>query len=237
MSALDDFLHEPAQSAEARISPQTIVAEAHHRISNNLSMIALLSRAQANELSATETFSSDEVRAMLTSLATKIETVLCLHRLLSDKPAEEMPDLGNYLAEVALSIISSMCLPHTKPRFTAELRSCAVAADEALCAGMIVNELVTNSIKYAHPAGFIGEIRLGCRQTGSKTLVEVSDDGVGFPEGFDPQTGGGLGLRLVRSLAATLNAKLVFEQSDLGLRTRLEIPKTEAQASRRAAVA
>ncbi len=218
------FLAEPTGHAP-RAPPEVIIAEAHHRIANNLAMIAGLARLQANELTnAIGRFEPDAVRALLAEVSTRIETVARLHRLLSDSTAESVPDLATYLADVALSVINAMCLERTKPRFSAELRGCALRPGQALHAGLIVGELVTNSVKYAHPAGVVGEIRLACRSFTRSTVIEVSDDGVGYPEAFDPQTDGGLGLRLVRSLATQMNASLVFDQTDLGLSVRLEVP-------------
>ena len=161
---------------------------------------------------------------MLLEIGTRIETVGRLHRLLSKTPCGSAPELGPYLCDIALSAISSMSAPGAAPRFSAEIHDVAFLSSETLPLGFIVGELVTNSVKYAHPAGVAGDIRLCCaRAADGATVVEVSDDGVGFPEGFDPNRGGGLGLRLVRSLASHLGADLDFDQTDLGLTTRLSI--------------
>ena len=101
----------------------------------------------------------------------------------------------------------------------------------ALHAGLITAELLTNARKYAHPSGLVVKVNLRCETNddGSFT-VEVTDDGVGFPENFDPATDGGLGFQLMRALANGLNAELQFEHDSLGVRARLIKPKQLASA-------
>jgi two-component sensor histidine kinase len=88
--------------------------------------------------------------------------------------------------------------------------------------------MVTNAVKYAHPAGTPGKICVASGWDAEGTLFrEVADDGVGLPEGFDPAGDGGYGLRLVRGLAQQLDAECEFLQSGIGLRFRLLVPATE----------
>jgi two-component sensor histidine kinase len=77
--------------------------------------------------------------------------------------------------------------------------------------------LVTNSVKYAHPARVKGKIRLTCARVDGATRITLADDGVGLPDGFDPDTSGGMDLRMTRLLAKQLQARLSFRSSDLGL--------------------
>jgi two-component sensor histidine kinase len=94
-----------------------------------------------------------------------------------------------------------------------------------LSIGFIVVELVTNAVKYAHPTGVAGEIKVACAQDPDGTItVAVSDDGVGLPEGMDPMKADSLGLRIVRSLAAQLGARVSFAHDALGLSCVLQIP-------------
>jgi two-component sensor histidine kinase len=199
-----------------------LLAESNHRIANNLSMVAALLRLQTDALGkAHRPLSPAQARTLLQEASERIDTVGRLHRLLSRAPDGAGLDLGGYLAEIALGALTSMAPCGAAPHFIAELREASLPPAEALSVGVIVGELVTNAVKYAHPAGVAGEIHLRCEQIGGSTLVEVADDGVGLPEGFDPAVDGGLGLRLVRSLATRLGADLVFEQSELGLCVRL----------------
>lgn len=77
---------------------------------------------------------------------------------------------------------------------------------------------MTNSVKYAHPAGVAGTLCVGCRQADEgAVIVEVSDDGVRLPEGFDTTGGGHSVLHLVRSPADQLGAEVTVNSTDIGL--------------------
>jgi two-component sensor histidine kinase len=103
--------------------------------------------------------------------------------------------------------------------------ACTIPAQQALPIGFVVGELVTNAVKYAHPASVKGRIDLGCfRRPGGAILISIADDGVGLPERFDPEKDGGLGMRMVRMLSDQLNASLTFESTGIGLTVRLLIP-------------
>jgi two-component sensor histidine kinase len=69
-----------------------------------------------------------------------------------------------------------------------------------------------------------GHVLIGCSRTGDAIVVEICDDGVGFPEAFQPTTDGKFGLQLVRRLADELNAELVLDDTGLGVHARLSIP-------------
>jgi two-component sensor histidine kinase len=211
------------------VEPETasamMIAESNHRIANNLMMIAALSRLQAEEAGRSAgPLKPGEVRLMLQEISARIETVSRLHRLLSGAASGDAPDLGAYLRDVAVTAIESMATVGPTPRLVTDIRGCLLDTGQVLSVGLVVGELISNSVKYAHPAGVAGEVRLRCeRDLDGTVLIEVADNGVGFPEGFDPVLDGGLGMRLVHSLAAQLGGALEFEQSELGLSARLSI--------------
>jgi len=90
---------------------------------------------------------------------------------------------------------------------------------------LIVSEAVTNAVKYAHPAGVPGRIKVDCRRDkDGAILIEVADDGVGLPEGFDPTMDGNFGFRQIRGLSKKLGATLTFNSESLGLSMLLRLP-------------
>jgi two-component sensor histidine kinase len=155
----------------------------------------------------------------------RIEIVGRLHRLLAEGEQSDALNLGVYLKDVAEMAVSSLGYAERTELSHTSSPDCTVPAEQAILIGLIVGELVTNSLKYAHPTGIAGKISVGCRRTVEAIiLVEVEDDGVGLPEGFDPMTQGCLGLHVVRSLAKQLGANPTFESDSLGLQVRLLVP-------------
>jgi two-component sensor histidine kinase len=202
-----------------------LIAEANHRIANNLAMIAGLARLQAGALrNAGDSFTGTEVRLMLQEFGGRVDAVARLHRLLASPSQQATVDLADYLRGVAEAVIATISSTgHSDLRFEGE-PGCSISSKRALSLGLIVGELVTNAAKYAHPTGIDGQITVGChRDPDGRIVVEVSDDGVGLPDGLDPMESPLLGLRLVRSLADQLGAKILFDDDGLGLRVTLSI--------------
>jgi two-component sensor histidine kinase len=202
-------------------------AQANHRIANNLALLASVMRMQASAVgNGPHPVSDDGIRTVLEALGNRVETIARLHRRLAGGPADEAVDLGEYLRDISGAIVSARSAAgQIRLHFACE-KNCLVAPERALSLGLIVAELVTNAVKYAHPAGVAGEVSVACDRTADETItVEVSDDGIGLPEGFNPMKDGNLGLRLVRSLASELPARISFAHDPLGTSFALQMPK------------
>jgi two-component sensor histidine kinase len=210
----------------AGTAPLDAAAEANHRIANNLALIAALMRTQASRLAGhAQPLTGDEMRTMLEEFSVRVETVAWVHRLLSRPPDQGTVDLGTYLREIAEGIVAALSVDGENELLFAADPDCRVGSDAAMSLGLIVAELVTNAIKYAHPAGVAGKIEIDCRRLADgKLAIEVDDDGVGLPEDIIPTCSNGFGFRLVRSLAARAQARLAFHGTELGLRVTLELP-------------
>ena len=154
-----------------------------------------------------------------------MDTVARLHRLLAGGQQQEPIEIADYLREIAEAVISSLSFVGTTELQFACDRGCVVSPARALSLGLILGELVTNAVKYAHPTGVAGTVRVKCRRRPDQTIVlEILDDGVGLPEGLDPMETGQLGFRLVRSLADQLRTTIEFHNDGLGLRFVLQMP-------------
>jgi two-component sensor histidine kinase len=215
----------PANETRRPDTGPVLVAESNHRIANNLTVVASLVRHQSRALANAErTFSGAEVARILDQVGQRVDMVARFHRLLAQPSTGDSVELGDYLREVAQAAIASMSLAGDIALEAAGTAGCAVHTSQALLVGLIVGEMVMNSVKYAHPAQVKGIIRLSCDVAGSEMLISVADDGVGFPDGFDPETSGGLGLRMSRLLAQQLRGAIEYDSGALGLTARLRIP-------------
>jgi two-component sensor histidine kinase len=202
------------------------IAEAHHRIANNLSVISSFVTLKAAEAaSRTEPMSGQEASFLLQEAASRIELVGRLHRILSQAPADHAVDLGEHLRQTCKALMGSMFFGR-RTQLAMDLdNGCRAPSEQVLPIALIVSEMLTNSIKYAHPSGVPGRLGVGCRRRFDGALaVTVSDDGVGFPEGFDPATNGGFGLRLVRQLTQQIGGENEFRSDDLGVTFTLVVP-------------
>jgi len=222
------YLSDSRSGAEGDLPPNVLIAEANHRIANNLTLIAGMLHLRANQLGkAAAPLSPREAKLMLAEVSERIQTVGRLHRLLAAADGEDEVNLADYLRDIAAAAIESMAPDGEMTLSYGLMTPCHAPPQRALLIGFVLGELVTNAVKYAHPSGVRGRIEMSCeRRPDGAVLIRVSDDGVGLPEGFNPRRDGGLGMRTVRLLTDQLGATLTFSSEGMGLTARLLAPLT-----------
>jgi two-component sensor histidine kinase len=104
------------------------------------------------------------------------------------------------------------------------MESLTVCVKYAIPIGLILTELITNAIEHAFPAGKGGTLMLTLHRTSSGARLELVDDGIGLPVGFNPVGTAGLGLYLVRVLSAQIEGGFRIEGESTGTRCILEFP-------------
>jgi two-component sensor histidine kinase len=203
MNVIEYGLALPAAEVFAQ---RTLEAEANHRIGNNLALIAAIMRMQGNHLARRAVpVPVDEVRRLLKETAARIESIGRLHRLLCDAGNEAMIDVGGYVREIADGIMASVAAPGTVNMSFDLAAACTLRADSVLPIGLIVGEVISNSIKYAHPTGLPTAIAMDCRKVRNAIVVTIRDDGVGLPR-VSIQHQRRPWVRLIRSLATQIGA-------------------------------
>jgi two-component sensor histidine kinase len=200
-------------------------AESDHRIANNLASLSGAIRLQRNALSKSgKTLTAAQACLLLDDISARIEVTAKLHKSLALADNGEGVNLGNFLREISEMVRTLCASGRMKLAFHCSGED-YIEPRDALHAGLITAELLTNAVKYAHPAGLPVSIQVSCETKGDGSfMVEVTDDGVGLPENFDPNTDGGLGFQLMRALANGLNAELQFDYDSLGVCARLVKP-------------
>jgi two-component sensor histidine kinase len=206
--------------------PIELLRETNHRIANHLSLLVGMIQTQASAVGrGPELVPRDHARSLLQEAAGKVVSVSHLHRRLSDRPHQEGIHVSDYLIESTSTLISSLGLGHRVGTVQNLNADCIISPEQAQKVGLMVNEIVMNAIKHAHPTGIPVQIAIGCRrEANGRFTIEVGDDGVGLPEGSDGTGKGGVGFRLIRSLAQSLDAELRIESDSLGLTFLITLP-------------
>jgi two-component sensor histidine kinase len=204
-----------------------LVAEANHRVANSLTLLGGLVRMQANAAGrADKPFSNAEVRLMLDSIAARVATLGQLHRLLAHMPADGAVALNSHLRDIGGNLVAAFSSEQRPVSIQHSGGECLVLARHVQSITLILCEILTNAMKYAHPTGMPVKISLLCEASPRGVLeVTISDDGIGLPEGFDASKDGGLGFQIIRALTAELDAKLDVFSDNLGSTFRLSVPR------------
>ena len=203
-----------------------LLREANHRISNHLTLLVSMVQTQANAVAkGPQMLSRDAARAMLQETVGKIVSVGHLHRRLAGQPSKNDINLCDYLVEACATLVASLSLGNRVSLVQRLSANCLVTPEQAQQIGLMVSEIIMNAIKHAHPTGIPVQISLACRrEEDGRLTIEIGDDGVGLPEGADSSAKGGVGFRLIHSLAQALNADLRIESDALGLTFLVTLP-------------
>lgn len=226
MAAIENFTKMSSAPPPQGNDPFDALRESDHRIANHLTLLASMVQVQMGQLAkGPETLSRDEAQSILRETIGRILSVSHLHRRLARPAQKGEIDVGDYLLECTSDLVSSLSL-RGKVHFAQRLAThCNFSADDAQVLGLLVSEAIMNAVKHAHPTGVPVQITLACDRTPQGNLmIEIGDDGVGLPESFDASKAGGVGFRLIRSLADKLGATLTIESDSLGLTFRLLFP-------------
>lgn len=178
---------------------ETLLKEIHHRVKNNMQIIASLLSLQA------ATVDNPVIQAQFEDSQNRIRSMALVHERLYRSQDLGSIDLSLYMQDLVGHLIQSSFGQGKSVNIVVEVGNLQLNIDQAVPCGLIVNELVSNALKYAFPDGRGGEVRIEvqCSVEGQYRLV-VSDNGVGMPEGMDFRKTASLGLKLVNSLARQL---------------------------------
>lgn len=182
-----------------------LLFELQHRVKNNLQMITALIRMEARNIS------DEEVGKRFDRLAGRINALSVLYDCLTRQGTDETEsiDLGTYLSQIASSVMQAHATEGIRLDLTVD--TWPVSINVAMPAGLVVNELMTNSLKHAFVGGGGGTIRLHSLIDDEGCYITISDDGVGLPDGVTWPKPGKLGAAIAQSLRQNAGATMKVE--------------------------
>jgi two-component sensor histidine kinase len=208
--------------------------EEHHRVANNLSLIAALIRLQKSAISRKKRqFSEADVGVMLAVVAGRIDAVGAMHRAMAEAAGASQIDLSPVIRAMCEPLVSSLAPPGAIALALDLEPDCKISIDHAVPIALIIGEAVANSLRHSQPTGVAGRLRIASHHEAKRTLlIEIVDDGVGLPEGFDLKAGGEVGFKIIRALSKQINAKFTLDSGSTGLRLLLRVPPGPARRKR-----
>jgi two-component sensor histidine kinase len=162
-------------------------------------------------------------RSALKDTQRRIEAIIQVHRRLYSSEDVESVDMQDYLAALVRELQDTLSTAASPRRLSLVADEVRLPTDQAVSVGVIVNELVTNACKYAYRRGEAGEVRVRLADLGQGLTLTVEDDGAGMPADGAVQ-GTGLGGRLIKAMAASLNSEVAYDAGHAGVRAVLRLP-------------
>ncbi|WAC05798.1 MAG: PAS domain S-box protein [Methanoregula sp.] len=215
----EEWLKKFSEELEAKVAERTealnkslhekeiLLKEIHHRVKNNLQIVASLLNLQSRQITDPATL------AMIRESQNRIKAMALVHERLYRSEDISSIDVSDYVRFMGTNLFNFYGVTPATVRLTVDISDIRVDINRAIPLGLIINELLSNSLKYAFPSGRKGTIAVTGKKDDGTIRIIVQDDGAGIPESLDWKKTESLGLRLVNSLTEQLQGTIELDRT------------------------
>jgi two-component sensor histidine kinase len=174
---------------------EVLLREIHHRVKNNMQVVSSLLKLQERQLS------DDRIKRALRESQSRVHAMGLIHEVLYRTSDLSQIDLQRYVSSLVSSLVAMYAGQDDRVSLSINADGVRLGIDETVPCGLVINELISNSLKYAFPHEREGEIRIEAAQIGDNEVeLRVSDNGVGIPPEVNFDNATTMGMRLVKGL-------------------------------------
>ncbi len=205
-----------------------LLKEIHHRVKNNLQVISGLLYLQARRTR------DQKLVEVLNESSNRVKSVALIHQRLQQSKDTVSVELGEYIRDLTTVLLHSRGRDSAVVKLSLDLeKNVVIGIDSAVPCGLIVNELVSNSLKHGFPDNRGGKISISLHTDDADTItLVISDNGVGLPEGLDIHKADSLGLQLAMSLISQLGASMEASSGEGGTEFIIRFRDSAADSAR-----
>ena len=186
---------------------ETLLREIHHRVKNNLQIISSLLNLQIRKIDDPRTIE------VLKDGQARVQSMALVHEHLYKGKDFSRIDMKNYIHSLEMQLSQSYGNPSESIRFELNVPDIYVDINTAIPLGLIINELITNSLKYAFKGRKDGNLSITASEDARFLTLTVEDNGTGMPEGITLENQTSLGLRLVKTLTGQLHGTVAIDRT------------------------
>lgn len=187
---------------------EVLIQEVHHRVKNNLAVIASLLRLQSSRISGGAT--DERVGAALLESQNRVESMALIHEQLYSNGDLREVDLARHASLLASNLFHSYGVDSSRVVWRVDMQPLLLGVDQAIPAGLILNELVSNALKHAFPDGRSGSIVIQGSRSDGRIQLAVRDDGVGVGPGIEMARPNSLGMHIIQILTRQLKGTFIL---------------------------
>lgn len=205
--------------AQALRDKEILLKEVYHRVKNNLQVVQSLLNLQGRAVR------DPSAQVALQEMSHRVRAMVLVHEQLYRSQSLGEVSLQSYVGDLVRQLVQGSERSAGDVRIRSEIADTAIGIDSAIPLGLLLTELVSNALKHGFPQGGRGEVivSIGPEPGGQGTRIEVSDNGRGLPEDFDPAATRSMGLQLAAALAGQLGGELRF-RSNAGTTAWVVVP-------------
>jgi two-component sensor histidine kinase len=187
---------------------EVLLKEVHHRVKNNLQVISSILNLQSSYVDDPKTLE------ILRESQQRIKSMSFIHETIYRTSDFSRLEFMDYLKTIISNLIQSYRSAKTRVDFVSEMHSVGLNLDQAIPCGLIVNELVSNSLKYAFKGREHGKLTVRLNEEDGVIMLAVMDDGIGLPADFAFEKNNSLGIQLVYALLDQIDATVNVVQTE-----------------------
>lgn len=195
---------------------EVLLKEVHHRVKNNMQIISSLLNLQMSGID------HEPVRHILTESQSRIRSIALVHERMYMSNDLARINFSEYLKNLSNQLLLTYRTSSGKVKLAIEGENIHIGVDQAVPCGLIMNELISNSLKHAFPGSGSGTIKIQLQSADYNTIT-LEDDGVGIPESFSLSNPQSMGMQLVSALVEQLEGKITLDRS-CGTRFTITFP-------------
>jgi two-component sensor histidine kinase len=182
--------------------------EIHHRVKNNLQIISSLLNLQSQYIK------DENVLDIFSDSQNRVRSMAIIHEKLYKSNSMSKIDFDEYISDMVDSLFYNYNVDESRIKLHKYIDEIHLNVDTAIPCGLIVNELITNCLKHAFPGNINGDVNIDLRNIDGKYVLNVKDNGVGFPDNIDYKNTESLGLQLVTSLVNQIEGTIELNHSE-----------------------
>jgi PAS domain S-box-containing protein len=194
---------------------EILLKEIHHRVKNNMQVISSLLNLQAKSVRDTKS------REAIKESQNRVMSIALVHEKLYQSKSLARINFRGYIKKMAENLFDSYNVHPDRIRLEVEADDIVLPISKAIPVSLIINEMLSNSLKYAFPGDRQGIVEIVFRREDEKHMLTIRDNGIGLPEGFALDKTETLGLQLVHSLVGQLDGTISFSR-EKGTEFRIE---------------
>jgi len=196
------------EKIEKSLKEKTVLLqEIHHRVKNNLQIIASLLNLQSRHIK------DKEALEMLQATRKRVFSMALVHERLYKSEDFARIDFRKYIEEMTVHLLTFHRDKMEKVSFEKDIKKTIIDINKAVPLGLILNELITNTLKHAFPKNREGKIKIKFNKKGSRYDLIISDNGIGFPKDLDFRKAESMGLTLITSLVNQIDGEIKLDRS------------------------
>lgn len=217
-SANEQLQDKNAQISNALEEKEVLLKEIHHRVKNNLQVISSLLSLQGRQV-------IDPIaQQAIQEGKNRVKSMALIHQDLYQEDNLVGVSAQSYIQKLTQSLVNSYQVSPDRIQVKTDIEGIDLDVDTVIPLGLILNELISNALKYAFDQEQAGEISVSLKQKDQNLELKVMDNGKGLPSNFSPEKTSGLGYRLIQAFTKKLKGQLEMLPSNLGTQVLLKIP-------------